>query len=149
VNWRMIEQGNLEHAYILADKVGHYFNPTCDQVISRSRGGKLLGGVIFASYTEMSIEIHVASFEPGWLNTNLLWVSFHYPFDQLGVKKVLSRIRSSNRKALDFNRKLGFVDEARIADVYPDADLIIRSMTRDQCRWLKLKPRLEEVVYGR
>lgn len=141
----MIEQGNLEHARIISEGIGHFFNPNCDRVISRSRDKKLLGGVIFTSFTEMSIELHVASFAPGWLNTNLLWMAFHYPFEQLGVKKVLARIRSCNASALDFNRKLGFKDEAYIADVFPDADLVIRSMTKDQCRWLKLKPRREEV----
>jgi hypothetical protein len=39
-------------------------------------------------------------------------------------------------KALDFNRKLGFIEEARIAGVFRDADLVIMSMRREDCRWL-------------
>jgi hypothetical protein len=38
---------------------------------------------------------------------------------------------------LDFNTKLGFIEEARITGVFRDADLVIMSMRREDCRWLK------------
>lgn len=139
----MITSGNLEHAYAIARAAGANFNPAHDHSVSRSnRDGKLLGGIIFTSFTGASIAAHVAGFAPRWINNNMLWISFSYPFEQLNVVKVVAPVPSRNLRALDFNYKLGFKQEARIADIYPDGeDLLILSMRREDCRWLKLKPR--------
>lgn len=133
----MITFGNHEHGRILAIAGGCFYNPESNVVISREKDGKLLGGVVFQAYNGASIVIQVASFDPHWLDRDMLWMAFHYPFEQLGVQKLFTQTPSNNLKALDFNRKLGFKDEARIAGVFRDADLVIRSMCREDCRWLK------------
>ena len=69
----------------------------------------------------------------------MLWITFDYPFNQLGVKKLIGQVPSSNLKALEFDKKLGFKEEARISDVFPDGDLIVLSMRREDCRWLKIR----------
>jgi RimJ/RimL family protein N-acetyltransferase len=133
----MISTGIEAHGRAIAKAAGCFFNPECDHVISRSEGGILLGGVIFTGFTGASIGLHVAGFDPRWINKDMLWITFHYPFEQLGVRKITGTIPSGNRNALLFNAKLGFVEEARVADVFPDEDLIIMSMRREDCRWLK------------
>ena len=120
----------------MAEASGTVYNPESHVVISRDEDGKLLGGVIYQAYNKASIVIHVAGFVPRWLNRDLLWMAFHYPFEQLGVSKLFTQTPSNNHKALDFNTNLGFKDEARIEGVFPDADLIVRSMRREDCRWL-------------
>lgn len=133
----MIVAADIEHAREIAKAAGCFFNPECDVCLSRVEGDRLLGGVIFQGYKGASIGIHVAGFDPRWLDRDMLWIAFAYPFIQLGVTKLFGQIPSDNRKALDFNRKLGFIEEVRISGVYPDADLVVMSMTREQCRWLK------------
>ncbi|MCK1742169.1 GNAT family N-acetyltransferase [Bradyrhizobium sp. 139] len=133
----MITAGNIEHARAIAKEAGCHFNPECDVVMSREENGKLLGGVIFTGYTGASIGLHVAGFDPHWINRDMLWITFHYPFEQLGVQKITGTIPTGNPKAVLFNRKLGFVEEARIADIFPDGDLLIMSMRKENCRWLK------------
>lgn len=132
----MIKLGTELDAAPIAKECGIFFNPVCDYVIVRTEGGKLLGGVIYQGFTGASIRMHVAGFAPRWIDRDMLWMAFHYPFDQLGVRKVLGFIHSTNLKALDFNRKLGFKEEARIAGVFRDADLVIMTMRREDCRWL-------------
>jgi len=133
----MITVGNHVHGRALAVAGGFFYNPESNVVFSREKDGKLLGGVVFQAYNGASIVIQVASFSPRWIDRDLLWMAFHYPFDQLGVRKLFTQTPSNNRKALDFNAKLGFKDEARIAGVFRDADLVIRSMCREDCRWLE------------
>jgi RimJ/RimL family protein N-acetyltransferase len=133
----VIVTDNFAHARTIAKAAGFHFNPECDIVMAREEDGKLLGGVIFQAYNGASIVIHVAGFAPNWLNRDLLWIAFSYPFDQLKVTKLFTQTPSDNRKALDFNTNLGFKDEARIEGVFRDADLIVRSMRREDCRWLK------------
>jgi hypothetical protein len=115
----------------IAEAAGTSFNPAVDVCIARLRDGALMGGTA----------IHVASFMPHWINHDLLWVTFHYPFELLRVKKLFGPVPASNAQALEFDLKLGFKEEARIADVFHDGDLILLSMKREDCRWLKMKPR--------
>jgi RimJ/RimL family protein N-acetyltransferase len=92
--------------------------------------------------------MHVASFNKRWLSKSLLFVVFGYPFLQLGCLKVIGRVAAHNNQALEFDLKLGFKEEARIRDVYPEGDLLILTMRRDQCRWLNLTPTLPGAVNG-
>jgi RimJ/RimL family protein N-acetyltransferase len=148
----MIEFGNVAHAERIASEAGISFNPVTDITIARSENGELLGGVIFKDYTGRSITIHVAAFNPRWINPDMLWITFHYPFEQLGVQKIFGQVCVKNSRALEFDRKLGFKEEAIIRDVYPDGDMILLGMYRDDCRFLKMQPRafaMKEPSHGR
>lgn len=125
---------------VIAEAAGTAFNPEVDRCIARVENWELWGGVVYQNFTGASIGIHVAAFRDDWINKDMLWVTFHYPFVQLGCKKLFGQVPASNRKALEFDLKLGFKIEATIADVFPDGDLIVVSMHRDDCRWLKVRP---------
>lgn len=120
---------------------GGYYNPDCDQNIARLRDGKLLGGVVYDLYCGASINIHMAGFDPRWANRDMLWAAFHYPFEQLKVKRLFGRVQASNTKSVETCLRLGFTEAYRIADVFPDGDLLVMSMYIDQCRWLDWVPR--------
>lgn len=138
----MIQKNNIDHGYAIANAAGCLLNPASDIVISRSEGYKLLGGVIFTDYTGKSISIHVAGFAPHWVNRDMLWVTMHYPFVQLGCSSMFAQIRSSNKQALDFAINFGFNHLITIPDVFPEADLVLFRLYAQQAeRWLRLKPR--------
>lgn len=136
-----IEFDNAEHGHRIAIAAGCFFNPACDRVISVTSQGKLLGGNIFTGYTGASIHTHTAGFVPGWASKDFLWVIFDYPFNQLGCKKVFGQAAETNTRALEINLKLGFKIVAKIDDVFPDGACVVLSLSREDCRWLKLKPR--------
>ncbi len=139
----MIHFNNVEHGKLIAKAIPRPFNPRSDIVISHSQDGKLLGGVILEGYTGAggSICAHQAGFSKHWLSRDMLWAAFHYPFEQLKVKKILGAIPSSNPKLLELNTKLGFKVEAPIRDGYPGGDMLVMSMTRPDCRWLSITPK--------
>lgn len=124
----------------IAVAAGTTYHRGDDQVIAYTSDDRLMGGVIFKDYTRASIAMHVASFLPGWVTRDMLWVCFNYPFEQLGVGLVTGVVPSSNSKALAFNRHLGFKEVAVISDVFPGADAVVMAMRRDECRWLAIKP---------
>jgi len=132
---------NPEHGYAIAEAAGVIFNPEADIVISRLSNEELVGGVLYNGYTRASINMHVAAFSPRWGSRDMLWVCFDYPFNQLGCKKVFGQVPSKNEHALEFNLKLGFKIETLIPDVFPEDDLLVVSMVREDCRWLNIKPR--------
>jgi RimJ/RimL family protein N-acetyltransferase len=137
----MIVFNNADHGHKIAMAAGTSFNAYSDVCISRVEDGELCGGVTYTAYTGASIGLHVAGFRHDWVNKDMLWVCFDYPFIQLGCSKLFGQVPASNRKALEFDLKLGFIEEARVKDVFPDGDLIVLAMKREDCRWLKLKPR--------
>jgi RimJ/RimL family protein N-acetyltransferase len=132
----LITVGSHEECNEIARFAGTAYNPAYDFAIVRTEQGELLGGVIYQGYTGASIRAHIAGFRPRWIDKDMLWMMFHYPFEQLACDKILGFIHSTNGKALDFNRKLGFKEEARITGVYRDADMVIMTLRREDCRWL-------------
>ena len=116
------------------------FVPTHHQSIARyDRNDKLMGGVLFTDYNVVSAQIHVASFQPNWINKELLWVTFDYPFNQVGINKLIGLVPSTNVEALRFDMALGFVIETRVKDVFPDGDMLVLAMYKADCRFLKMK----------
>lgn len=136
----MIQLNNPDHGYIIASGAGVCFNPAVDMVIARVVDGTLRGGVIYNGYTGASINLHVWGRDSKWADRDMLYMTFHYPFEQLSCRKVFGQIPANNTHALDFDLKLGFKIEARIPEVFPDEDLIVVSMKREDCRWLKIRP---------
>ncbi len=116
------------------------YNPSTDVCIARVEDGELWGGVVYQGYTGASISIHMAGFNPRWVNKDMIWVAFHYPFVQLGCKKLFGQVGLHNQKALELDLRLGFKEEARIADVYPEGDMVLLSMRLEDCKWLSIKP---------
>lgn len=144
----MIEFGNIEHGFQIADAAGTIFNPAADQCISVTREGNLAGGVIYQGYTGASIGMHSAGFLPNWATRDFLFVIFGYPFNQLKVKTVFGQVPETNTRALEIDLKLGFKQVARIEDVFPTGACLVLAMRREDCRWLKLKPRGIHGPYG-
>lgn len=120
---------------------GGVFHAGVDQCIARVRGSELLGGVIFDQYTRAAIGIHTAGFVRHWVNRDLIWVTFDYAFNQLGVRKMIGLTPANNQDAIKFNTSAGFTIETTVKDVFPDSDLIVFSLYKEDCKWLNIKPR--------
>jgi RimJ/RimL family protein N-acetyltransferase len=139
----MIAFNNSFYARQICEASGATYNQAVDPSIARVEGETLLGGCVYQDYSGSngSIWAHVASFAPRWLNPDMLYVMFHYPFVQLDCRKLFGTVPASNTAALKFDLKLGFEIEQTIKDVYPDGDMLLVSMYRNNCRWLGIKPR--------
>lgn len=138
----MIWQGDVRHAYLIARAARAGFDPKVDACISRVDGnGSFLGGVIYTNYNGAIVMMHVAGIG-NWLSPELLWVSLDYPFMHLQVKKLLCTVASNNQKSLDLVKRVGgWKSEHKIVDGVPGGDLLMFSMLRKDCRWLKLRDR--------
>lgn len=136
----MIEFNIFGHGHTIARYAGTSFSPESDAVVAHTLGGKLLGGVVYKDYTGASVTMHVAGFSPRWIDKDMLWVAFHYPFVQLGCERVFGQVNENNTHALEFDRRLGFKEIVRIPGVYPDGAMVLMGMERPHCRWLDIKP---------
>lgn len=116
--------------------------PGVDTAIGRVSKDTLLGGVILTDYTGESIAIHTASWVPRWVNRDLIFVVFDYPFNQLGVKRIFGRLPETYEWAHSFNLHCGFRDVARIEGVYEhNVAQIVMRLDREDCRFFGIRPR--------
>jgi len=113
------------------------YRPTeCAQCITCIEDGRPVAGAIYDGYNELSISAHV------WIDAERQpskeWYAaiMDYPFNKLCVTKLVGQVASSNEEARRFDEHLGFVEEARVKDYSRDGDLIIYTMTREQCHIL-------------
>lgn len=121
----------------LCERIG--LKPTMDlRCIGRlsADGRSIIGVVGFDGWNGASVQMHVAG-EGNWCSRSLLLAAFDYPFRVGKVDMVLGMVPSGNKAALRFNLHIGFKVEHEIVGAHPDGSLIIVSMTRAECRWLK------------
>lgn len=137
----MIRLGDVTHGAMIARAARASFDPEVDRVISRANpAGNLWGGVIYTGYTGSMVMMHMAGWD-GWVTREMTWLCFDYPFNQLQVKKVVGTVRSDAAKVRSLDERLGFTVEHAIVDGIPGGELLIYSMLREDCRWLKLRSR--------
>jgi hypothetical protein len=63
--------------------------------------------------------------------------AFEYPFIVCGCEAVLGLTDSANTEAIDFDKRLGFKELARIDNGGTEGDLCVMHMARSDCRWLR------------
>lgn len=96
----------------------------------------LIAGAIFDDYNTVSVQSHVWVAEGRVPSRGWYAAICDYPFNRLGVKKVMGKVVSENKNAMRLDEHLGFVLEATITDYSPFGDLKIYSITREQCKIL-------------
>lgn len=133
---------DCEHGTDIARCAGVGYNPKTCCNFARVRDDVLMGGVVFSNYTGESIAIHSGSFDPHWINRDMLYVTFDYPFNQLGVKRIFGQVPEDNTHAQEFNLKVGFKYVARIEGVFRhNIACMVMCLERADCRFLKVRPR--------
>lgn len=101
------------------------------------KDGRIIAGVVYNLYTGTGICMHVAAEGKGWMTKDFLRACFHYPFVQLGCRRVTGLVRVDNFQAQKFDEHLGFKREGIIRQGDDDGcDLIIYGMLRRECRWI-------------
>jgi RimJ/RimL family protein N-acetyltransferase len=125
----------------LSNKLGEKLpeNTTC---IGQEKDGNLIAVIGYCGFRAKSCLMHVAAIDENWISKDLLWATFDYPFNKLGVSVILATVSSNNKEALKLDRHLGFVDKAYIEDAHEDGDLVILAMRRENCRWLDINTTL-------
>lgn len=105
--------------------------------IGLEKAGVIVAATGYEDFNGASIRMHVAGDGKRWMTREFLWYAFHYPFCELNVKKIIGLVHSGNEDALKLDNHLGMVHEATIKDGVIDGDLLIFTMTKEQCRFLR------------
>ena len=81
--------------------------------------------------------IHTVIQRPELLTRYMIRETFNYVYNVCGVETVLGLVDSTNHKALEFDRKLGFKELYRIPNGGIDEDLVVLGMNKSECKWIK------------
>lgn len=107
-------------------------------ISATSNSGELYGVCAMDSWTEGSVQVHIAIKNPICLrNYDFIKESFNYIFNVGGRLTALGFVSSENKKALIFDKKIGFQEIARIKDgVKSGVDTVILELRRENCKWI-------------
>jgi len=112
--------------------------PTADmQCIGWVTEGRLRLCVGFNAFLGKVCQIHVAM-EPGYEFTpkEMLEHVFKYAFETLGRKQLIGIVNSNNKRAVRYDKHLGFTEFARMEGLHDDGgDIVIFTMTSDECKY--------------
>ena len=107
--------------------------------IGLENDGELIAGALYEGFNGQNVWAHLAG-KPGkrWMNRQFLWYGFHYPFNEMGVKRISGYVNASNTEARRLNEHFGYQEEARLKGAAPDGgDVILYVMWRENCRFLE------------
>ena len=124
-----------QRRYLELHTKGRY-DPALSRFIGLEKDGQFVAVAGFDSYNGASMQVHLAI--TGKLTKSYIRYVYNYAFNTAKVNKLVGLVSSSNHKAIKFDLHSGFVEEGRIKDGYPDGDIVILTMTREQCRFLDI-----------
>ena len=131
MGWNIVS--GPEVGYWVTQHTDGVYHPDVSSAIGLVRNDEMMAGVIYENWNHQSVVVHIA-----WkrLTPAYLGAIFDYAYNVCDVHKIIGPINSSNTKALNLVKKLGFTEEARIKDAAPNGDIVIMTQTRDACRYL-------------
>ena len=98
-----------------------------------------LACALFESWNGASVILHFAKTPASRITRDLIWFCSYYPFVQLGIRKLLAPVESTNLRSRKFITHYGFSLEATLRDAAPNGDLLLYSMRKEDCPWLSLR----------
>ena len=100
--------------------------------------GEIVAGVAYECFTGGNIYVHQCV--QGRVPRMFWWAVTDYPFNQLGCKRITGLVESTNKKALELNKHIGFRVEATLEKAgQNDADMVVMVLWKEDCRFLRWK----------
>ena len=129
----MIVLGHEVGRWVAAKNNQMYFEAN-SQAVGWEKDGEIVAGVIYDGWNKQSIVCHIAATES--LTATFLAKVFDYSFRQLQVHKMIATVSSKNFKSIQLVTHMGFKEEAKIKDAHPSGDIVIFTMTKEDCKFL-------------
>lgn len=114
-------------------KVGRYLPEMT--AIGDIKDGVLIAGIAFETQNKNCMTGHQRIDAPPskqfWIN------SADFIFNQAGCKKFSALVEVQNEKAIKLNKHIGFVIEATLKDHGTNGDLLVMSLFKENCKFLR------------
>lgn len=92
----------------------------------------------YTAFIGKTCQMHVINLTQAYTPKGLLFGAFDYPFNYLGVEKIIAVVNSLNTRAMNYDKKLGFTELVRLEGMHEDGgDLVVFEMNKADCRWIR------------
>ena len=98
--------------------------------------GQIAGVTVYNRITKWNCEMSTASANPRWLSKAYLQAAFRYPFVQCGMTSVYAVAEADNKKAIEFDIRVGFKPKCVLEDWFGNMGGILLFMKRSDCKWI-------------
>lgn len=106
--------------------------------IALKRDGQTIAGAVYVEFNGSNVFIHLAG-SPGerWLTRDFIYWGFHYPFIQLGCRRITCCVDVDNVQSRIFCEHIGWKPEAVLKHAGMNGvDVIVYVMFREDCRYV-------------
>ena len=142
-------------ADFVAERIGGGRKTDNFTAIGVESNDKLVAGVVYSDFNGSNIFAGIAGDGKRWLTPDFLWFMFHYPFEQLKVKRVSACVEQTNIVSQQFLEKRGFELACILKRAGKTGDLLVYRMFKENCRYLERqhartaqKPRTAQQPYA-
>lgn len=114
------------------------YRPTEDfKGVKLVREGELVAMAGYDFWTPNAVQMHIWIPKKSGFTREFIREGLRYPF-QIGNRKLIVGVTpGDNLLALEFNRRIGFVQKYRVKDGWSDGvDMVLQELRREDCRWL-------------
>lgn len=133
----MIEAANEADIQRFLEATSYHPTDQFKAIVMRDGAGEIQAMAGYDYWTPNAVQMHIWIAHPeAYLSKEFIQEGFGYPFSS-GRSLVIGVTPGDNTRALEFNRKIGFVEKHRIKDGWSlGTDMVIQEMRRDDCRWI-------------
>ena len=91
-----------------------------------------VAGIVYNEYYESygTMQLSMAADTPRWAQKGIVRAALHYPFMQIGVRKLWTVTPHKNNRAIKFNLGVGFIQEAILGHHFGEQHAVICRMYR-------------------
>lgn len=105
-------------------------------IVARDESGDLAGAVVFDNFSYSSVQCHQVIVKPLLLRHGFFEEVCRHAYDTCGKHQIIGLVSSDDEKVLKFNKKIGFVETARIPNGHSiGIDTVVMTMTAEQCNF--------------
>ena len=106
-------------------------------IVAYRENGVLAGMVVFDTWTDSSVNVHIAIDDPACIRRGLFREVAVHAYHTGGKKRLFGLVPSNNEKAIRLNEKIGFHEVTRVPDAIDDGiDYVVMRLDKEDCRWL-------------
>ena len=135
-----------KHVQWITEKIDLLKVADAKGIAAESDDGRILGVCMMDTWLENSVQIHIAASPACFRKYTFLREVFNYIFITANRQIAIGIVNSDNQKALKFDKKLGFIEIARIKDgCKTGVDTVLLELRRENCIWIN---NMKEAIYG-
>lgn len=114
------------------------YSPTMDaRGIKLVVDGKIRAMVAYDHWTPNAVQLHIYVADKKAFSRTFIREALRYPFMQAGRELLVGVTPSDNDEALEFNRRIGFVEKYRILNGWDyGVDMVVQELRKSDCKWL-------------